>query len=325
MKSAFFALLLCSNPIVGQPFSLEKDETGDIVSAFVTNADVTARQLKEIAEIKTLRYLFLGLAPEGVRLEKGALAALASCRALEHLQLAKYDLADEDLEFLPKLESLESLRIEGSNLLFDLKNHGLTDQSLGSLSALKNLEYLIIRGHGYFLDDFAIKISALPRLTALELSSKQFTDRALEGIAANPRLKQLTIYSPHFTDKGMQALAGMHTLEELEIDSPSLTQQSLRSLAPLTGMKVLDLPITEIDTEAFAVVAGMKSMERLILRKAEIGDDHFELLKGHPSLESLFLESSILTERSEEVLKSLAKLRYANFGRKSWIPLFNKE
>lgn len=327
MKLLLLALLLSANAAMGQPFSLEKDEAGEIVQAFVTNDNVTAKQLTEIAGIKTLQHLTLGFAPEGVRLEKGAIAALANCRALKSLQLAKFDLADEDLEFLSKLESLESLRIEGSDLVYDPnnRNHGLTDNSFGSLAALQNLDRLIIRGYGDFSDDFAKKISEFSKLTALELSSRHFTDEALTAIAANPRLKELSIRSPHFTDNGVQALARMSELEELEIGSPSLTQQSLHSLAPLTGLKVLDLPIKEIDRDALAVVAGMKSMMRLILRRAEIGDQHFEVLKGHPSLESLFFGSSTLTEKSSEVLESLTKLRYADFGRKSWIHHINKD
>jgi internalin A len=327
MKFPFLAILLFSTTISAQPFSLGKDDNGDVIDAFVHNDKVSADQLAEIAKIPTLKHLVLGMAPEGVRLEKGALSVLGNCRELESLRLAKYDLTDTDLHFLSKLESLQILYIEGSDHLMDSNNriHGLTDACLASLAGLKNLDRLNIRGHAEFSDDFAKNISTLPKLTALELSSIQFTDEALKAIAANPRLKELSIQSPHFTDAGVEALAQMPALEELELGSSSLTQKSLHALAPLTGLKVLDLPIKEIDPDAFAIVAGMRSMKRLILRRAEIGDAHFELLKDHPSLESLFFENSTLTVQSKEVLETMGALEFAQFGNNSWIRIFNKE
>ena len=326
LKISLFALLLSSGTLFGQLFSFEKNEAGQIDSANVNNDDVSTKALKEVAEIKSLKYLTLGWGPEGVDLEKGALSVLVNCQLLEDLHLAKHHLSDEDLEVLPKLKMLKALWIEGNDIvLVGSETNGLTDKCMETLGALEQLESLVIRGTGDFSDDFARKISALPQLTTLEISSDRFSDRALEAIAANPRLKKLSIRSPRLTDRGVQALARMQTLEELEIDSPLLTKQSLPAIAPLTGLKVLDLPIKEVDREALAVVAGWKTMHRLILRRAEIGDDQFEALRGHPALRILFLERSKLTEKSAAVLQSLSALEYAEFGKQSWIRKINKK
>jgi hypothetical protein len=332
LKIPVCALLLSSGTLFGQPFSFQKDEAGEIVHASVNNDDISARQLKEVAGIKSLKFLELGWGPEGVGLEKGALSVLADCRLLEYLQLAKFHLRDEELEVLLKLKALKVLSIEAPDLTFrrgskteDPTTDGLTDKSIETLGALEALEELVIRGEHDFSDEFARKVSTLPKLTVLEVSSKRFSDGALEAIAANPRLKRLTIRSPRFTDSGVQALARMQALEELEIHSSRLTKKSLHAIAPLAGLKVLELPIKEVDREALAVVAGLKAMERLILRSAEIGDDQFEALKGHPSLNSLFLESAALTEKSEVVLQSLTALKYGELGKESWIRRVTKK
>lgn len=320
-KILLCALLWCSSALFGQVFSFGRDESGAIVHAYVNNDDVSTRHLREVAGIKTLNSLMLGWGPEGITLEKGALTELAGCPHLEYLQIAKHQLRDEDLAVLPKLKTLKVLTIETADPAGEpgREKHGLTDKSIETLGSLENLEELILRSDGDFSDEFARKIAALPKLTRLEVSSKRFTDLALEAIAANPRLIRLEIGSPQFTDRGVQALARMQALQELQIDSPLITKQSLHAVAPLTGLKVLDLPIKEVDREALAVVAGLKAMERLILRRAAMGDAQFEVLKGHPALESLFLESAALTERSAEILQSLKALRYAEFGKGSWI------
>jgi hypothetical protein len=313
------------------PFRFGKDADGEIDSAAANNDDISTRELKGVTANKNLMYLGLGEAPEGVDLEEGALSVLASCQRLEDFRLSKTHLCDADLEVLPKLKTLKWLWIEGNDLVGDSSNrtpgsstNGLTDKSMETLGILERLEELVIRGEGDFSDDFARKLSALPRLTRLEISSQRFSDRALEAIAAHPRLQSLRISSPRFTDNGVQALARMPALESLEIDSPLLTKQSLHAIAPLAGLKTLYLPIKEVDREALAVVAGWKAMESLILRRAEIGDDQFEALRGHPSLESLFLESATLTEKSAPVVESLRALKYGEFGRGSRIRKVNR-
>jgi len=325
LRILLIALLLISNTVIGQPFIFEKDDKGNIIGAFVTNSDVSATELKEVTKIKTLEQLTLGIAPEGIVLEKGAIQLLENCQQLQTLRLAKTSLSDEDLNFLPKLKSLKSLTIE-LVIYPDTENKPLTDKLHDVLSASDNLEHLNIRtNQTSFSDDFVRNISTHRSLTALHIHSKNFTDRALEAISYNPRLKNLEIFSPNFTDNGVQALSRIQTLAELEIGSPLLTKQSLHALKPLTGLIVLDLPIKEVDRDALMIIAGMSSMEGLILRKAIIGDDEFESLKGHPSLERLFLESSTLTIKSEGVLNSLKSLRYAQFGKSSWIEVFNKK
>ena len=326
LKALFFGLVLSSHTLFGQTFSLHRDEKGEVVSAQVNNDDISVKEVEELKSLagSTLRELRLGEAPEGVDLEKGVLSVLSDFSALEYLHLAKSELRDEDLGFLSKLKALKTLIIQGTDLIYDAKNHtnGLTDRSVEILAALQNLEELRIYGNGDFSDEFVRKIAAFSKLEALTLSSRRFSDQALEAIAANPRLKKLELRSPQFTDSGVQALGRMHTLEELEIDSPQLTQKALHAVAALSRLKVLEFPIKEVDREALAVVAGLKSMERLALRYAVIGDDQFEVLKAHPSLQSFFLNKAKLTEKSAKVLQSLKMLDYGEFGSESWIKKF---
>lgn len=327
LSISLLCVCLMLHSLDAKTFHFEKDEESNIVHAFAQNTNISAAEMKEVAAIKTLEGLTLGIAPEGVELENGAIQSLANCQNLESLRLAKSHLTDEDLNVLSKLEGLKFLMIEGYVDFLDNHNerYVLTDKTIDAFGALKNLESLYISGSTAFSDRFIEGISELPSLTSIDLGLGRFTDRTLEVISVNPRLKVLNISSSHFTDSGVASLSRMQTIEEIEIDSPLLTQQSLRALKPLTNLKVLDLPMKKVDRDALAVVAGMKSLERLILRRAAMDDEEFEVLKGHPSLGSLFLESSILTGKSEEVLKSLKALRFAQFSRESWMHVYRGE
>jgi hypothetical protein len=306
----------------GQNFFLVKDEQGNTTHAFAHNTNVSSAELKELSKIDTLVSLTLGMAPEGVDLEKGAMQELANFQSLESLRLAKSQLTDEDLANLPKLAALKNLTIEG---YIGNEHTVLTDKAIAVFSRIKHLDCLTIRAETKFSDDFVKTISAHPTLTTLQIQSDHFTDRALESISSNSRLKKLNISSPHFTDKGFQRMSTMQSLKEIEIESPLLTKQSLLSLKPLTGLKVIDLPMKDMDRNALAVAAGMKSLERLILRRAEIVDEGFIVLEGHPSIKSLFLENAILTKKSEVILHSMKALEYAQFAGESWIHVYQKK
>lgn len=123
--AAIISLLLfwtTSNSVFGQTFFFEKDEAGDIVYALAQNSEITAAEMKEVAAIKTLEGLTLGIAPEGVEMENGAIQSLANCQNLESLRLAKSQLTDEDLNVLSKLEGLKFLG-SPSGLLDGLSPH----------------------------------------------------------------------------------------------------------------------------------------------------------------------------------------------------------
>lgn len=319
------ALLFSSSSLFGQAFQFEKDKAGVIVRAYVNNCDISTAELKEVAEIKTLKSLELGWDFEGVDLEKGALSVLAGCQSLEYLQLCIRGLRDEDLVVLPKLKGFKSLVFERYDLNHDPEHRkfSLTDKASETLGTLENLEQLVFRRiESDFSDEFIQKIAALPKLTYLEVSSARFTDRALEALGDHPKLNGLTIGSPQFTDRGVQALARLPALDWLQLSTvfwnPSkltkLTKESLHALAPVAGLEVLELPIKEVDREALAVVAGWKKLHHLTLPNAEIGDEQFEALRGHPSLESLYLGSATLTEKSEAVVQSMKALKHAGFG-----------
>lgn len=288
-----------------------------------------AEEIIYISKLTKLTSLDLGMAPEGLVVEPGALTHLSKLKNLEFLWLNKHHLCNEDLKFVRHLKKLEELEITPISHVFNdqlcalntfypdhirkkLKPHAayyLDDDVADDLAQAISLETLLI--HGKFTDKFIRKLAKLPKLGTLHITSEKLTDRSLATIGQNYRLKHLTLESDQITNAGVEALCTpTNPLETFWFTSPQLSREMIPYLANLKQLKRIDLPFKVVKKEDFAAIAKMKNLKILVLSEAKFGDAEFALLKGHPSLERISLESAKLTKKSIEIIKSMKKLRH---------------
>jgi len=164
-----------------------------------------------------LKYLTLGEAPEGVELDKRALEAALDpgFPRLKGFAICAANLRDSDLSVLPKLNTLEYLRIEaraGAPL-------GLSDDVASMIVELPELVELEISGKARFTDRFVESIAKLPKLKRLHLASDSFTDQCLVLLSKKAGLKVLSLSSASFTRGGLGAPLDSNSLEDVEIVS----------------------------------------------------------------------------------------------------------
>jgi hypothetical protein len=180
--------------------------------------EISEPEMRYVADLKQLRSLTIGDAPESVNISDRAFRVLSECHWLEDVWICKRHLKDSDLIVLQKLPKLKSVTIEGEDLCDADTSHGLTERAAPILASIKTLENLAIRGDAGFSDRSIEELTLLPRLESLEVASSRLTDKTLETVATKMKLRELWIRSSHFTDEGVKALKESVKIEKLTIE-----------------------------------------------------------------------------------------------------------
>lgn len=203
------------------------------------NHKISQEEFDYVTSLQRLRFLSVGGDSEAVQLD-APLSGLSKLQLLEDLELWVGGLQDEDLTVLKSLPKLNWLVISEHDLHDRFDDWPkLTDVAGVHIAAACSLEGVQMPTGGLYSDLFVLRLSKLPKLQFLEVSSTKFTDTSLAIIAKNCQLKELEIYSPNFTDEGVHSLSEMHSLESLTIGSPKLTNKSIQSLKALKRLKKL--------------------------------------------------------------------------------------
>jgi hypothetical protein len=228
------------------------------------------------------------------------------------------NITDEDLAYLSKLESLNSLLII---------SEFITEKGIGSLSKLKSLELLTIGGSNVN-DTCMEKLAQFPVLRRLWIQHSSITNEGLrlaelknmkslralglnyipitgEGLAflqEIPNLVELHIYGMKLGPAGFSSLAGMTSLEHLGFHI-EVVNNDLGSLPDLKNLKTLDVTADEVIDKEFRHIARQKSLEFLTLNGSGITDVGLTHLEELNSLKYLSLGGTKVTEQRLEKLK----------------------
>ncbi len=275
---------------------------------------ITAPEIRYVSKLRHLVSLTIGRAPECVDIDPQALEQLGDNSSLIEICLCKSGLCTSDLRFLTRIRKLKHVTIELEDLCDVNASPRLGDDSGKVLSEIPELEDLSIRGVGTFSDSFIVALSGVPHLKSLEISSRNFTDRALHSLATNRHLVELDIWSEHFTDAGVEALCKRHTLEVLRIHSPLLTTRSARAIAGLPRLKALKLALTHIDQTTFRILSGQKSLEVLELPNVPITDAELRFFAQHASMKRFAIDGQLLSENAIDVFRSMKMLEDVTLG-----------
>lgn len=134
---------------------------------FLKVGDITPGMAETLGGMRQLRVL--SVVGRGEPIPKACLAAIGRLTNLEHLELDRTELADNDLEALASLTNLKSLRLTYLS--------SEDPRLLHCLPALPRLEFIEIEEASGVGDDDLQPLAALPNLRSLNLDSRMREER----------------------------------------------------------------------------------------------------------------------------------------------------
>jgi hypothetical protein len=270
---AFFSLLVCATGqcdhygvietrLSGPPFAYYMGGTNNLVSPqnptdwrkrsdiemIVVEEDLTIEEMRFICQIPSLKVIQLGKSPEVMKLRPGVLAELIQAKGVEGLWLNVQSLTKDDTQVFLKKPPLRELTVHiGPD--WDKVNSEtpkpppLEDEVGLRIAELESLEALRISPESKFTNAFLTKLSKLPKLSHLALSSLSFDEESL-AIIGRMELESLEIALPSASALSFDGLRnspirelGVHDLNRKGSSSLTLTE---RAHASLLAMKNLE-------------------------------------------------------------------------------------
>ena len=283
-----------------------------------TDADL--RLLKYLGPVGTLRLC-------GCDLNDSHLKALAGFSELKDFSFFGPKVTDSGLAALEKLTQLESVGMEGSDLISDcglehLKElsalrtvtfgcDGFTDAGLEHLSGLKHLKRLFIAEGTRISGSGLVRLNSLPRLERLDLHGAT-TDEGLKPLEKCVNLRSLYLDSERVTDDGLAHLRNLGALTELSYYG-SMTDAGLAHLRDLHSLQRLSLgrgTITDkvITDQGLAYLGSMKELRTVSIDSNRITDAGLAAFRDLPKLDTLSVCNAPLTDAGLAALKGHASL-----------------
>ena len=150
--------------------------------------------------------------------------------------MASPSYADQALEPLEKLSSLQKLELTGASV---------TSAGLVHLSRLSGLYTLHLSGTKV-TDDGLQHVSGLRNLGILSLDNTQITDAGLVHLEALPNLERLFLDHTRITDKGLETIGKLRTLKELALTNTRITDAGVDHLKNLVNLELLKIYDTKV-------------------------------------------------------------------------------
>jgi Leucine-rich repeat (LRR) protein len=243
-----------------EKLSLQRDQIGD------------ARSLKGLAALKQLQ----ALAVDGGEITVDDAREIAKLKDLRELDLGLVSVTDESLEPFGKLKKLESFKLThrgtgrneaaaGVAFVSHLRNlrslelarlEMLDDEVFAKLESLKLLETLSLEGAKITGAELH-RLTRLPKLKELNLTGVQLNEQALETIGKLTRLESLWMPYANLTDAGLEHIAAMPNLRMLSVSGNRITDAGVAEIARLPRLNVLSLVSCDVRD------AGLKHLEKL--------------------------------------------------------------
>ena len=200
-------------------FTLEGDR---VISLFVTREAPPASVARVLRALPSLEKVTLFWGP----LTTNIAAALSTLRHLKHLDCNSSTIDDGAFAHLGKLRQLEVLEIHHPNRI--------TDRAMPHIAKLTNLTTLAINTEFHprpnnwrelVLSEKGIAhVTALKRLTHLNLHGQNASDANCAQLAKLPRLTNLALSGEQLTDAGLAALKPMANLADLHLWDTGITR-----------------------------------------------------------------------------------------------------
>lgn len=291
---------------------------------FLYNTDVTARGLKRLEALASLKQLRIAAAsrseptPPHKEPDDAALTALGRLRSLQVLWVAGR-FTDDGLRPLTNLTALRefyfhSPRVRGPGLAhlamlpsltyLDIRGNSAGDAGLRHLDGSHSLRKLVIAASGV-TDAGLRQLRRLPNLEELDLSGNPITADGLAQLQGLPSLKTLNL---HKTQVGPHAPARLKGISSLEsVSGLTVDDEGLADLAELRQLKSLCLSGAMTDV-GLRYLAKLQALEELELRANGITDGGVTQIAALTNLRHLRLHGCPITDRGLPTLATLRSL-----------------
>ncbi len=207
-------------------------------------------------------------------------------KRLSALRLTGFQLSDQEMTFLDKLDCLEELTFVRCRL---------GNGTLSQLAGLKNLKSLNL--HGSNVNSLALaNIQGLTALTELNLSGTAIDGAALASLRGLSNLQGLDLDRTAIDDSGLAVLANLTALIRLSLNGTKLSGVGLVHLKGLNRLEELSLEGTRVSDAGLAHLAGLTRLKVLELKGTLVGDAGLKYLKDFSNLETLTLDRTAVTD-----------------------------
>lgn len=177
-------------------------------------------------------------------------------------------VADRDLQWLPKLKRLRSLSVALT---------GITDEAMKHVGAVGTMRWLYLDSTAV-TDQGLIELSELSELETLSLVSLQVSKASLGQLTCH-NLKNLYLRHSTIRDDDLEATSRFPLLDRLCLDNTALTNAGLKHLVGLEDLKELDLSGTKITDECLPTLQQLTGLTRLLLTNTALSDSIVSALR----------------------------------------------
>lgn len=295
---------------------------------------LTDEELAEIAQIQSLKGLYLGLS----RITNAGLAHLANL-SLEELTLGQGRMTNAGLAHLAKLPRLRCLMLSGKNFtdagMVHLKNipslrildaghlPHLTDAALVHLAQIKTLENLSLHWVEAITDEGIVCLKQLPSLRKLDIKNSKVTDEGLYHLCQIESLEYLDLPDKGISDKGLAYLGELKNLRHLRIarahyvnpnmDKDYYTDRGVAELAKLQSLEELTIGSIGITDAGLDYIAKLTNIKNLwLFGCSNVTNKGLAKLTVLKSLRNLDVFEANITIAGLSCLNELPNLRELN-------------
>lgn len=267
----------------------------------LSDADVTYRGLKYLAELKLLERLYT---PAG--LTNDGLAEIARLSSLKALYIRNHNLTNIGLAHLSKLPLLEELDLAGMG---KINNAGLTH-----LVNLPHLRYLLLQGDN-FTDTGIAHLKNCNSLHILHFGFlNRITDTALIHISEMSQLERISFHwNENITDVGIIHLTKLKSLTMLDINHARITDEGLANLSKIQTLENLTLPNAGITDAGIGHIAKLHKLRYLWTggsSSSPLTDKSLHYISELENLEELNIGGKGFTDKGIKEIAKLKKLRH---------------
>lgn len=220
----------------------------------VANTGITDKAVQELSACKRLHLLDVS----GTKITGVGLRKMSYMTNFKYLNMGHTQITPLGLKELSSLKNLSSLTLKGASL------KGLT---LGDLSALNNLCFLDLSDTE--ITDKELKNLSLKKVFEMDLSK---TNVSGESLILPKRLTGLDLSHTNFTDRGLECLSLLKGLQELDLSATKIKGPGLKQLSQLESLYVLKLNETALTDKTVEALALIKSIYRLDILKTKVSE-----------------------------------------------------
>jgi hypothetical protein len=147
-------------------------------------------------------------------------------------------------------------------------------------------------------------VCELGTLEALEIHSRNITDRGLSSLWRSAKIRELVLECPQISDNGLRSLQELRGLVSLEVSSNHISGQLLSNLDSRTRLRSLALVGERVDDSVCRRAVEFQELSEISLPLSGITDEGLDLLSGHIMLRYLDVTETRVTREGVKRFKS---------------------